>query len=153
MATFSVIIATRNRPSLFATALGSVLSQTCDGLEIIVVNDGSDEEYVAQYHAIIEAAKRPVHFSSLVRRPNGHGAGFARNFGASLASSEYLCFLDDDDFWTDDDYLARIQFARARHDRPPDLIFSNQAAFFGNLRKEGPIWLEGLAARLERSAS
>jgi glycosyltransferase involved in cell wall biosynthesis len=153
MAPFSVIIATRNRPSQFAQALRSVLSQTCDPLEIIVVNDGSDEEHEVQYHAIIEAAKRPVHFSSLVRRPKGHGAGYARNFAASLASAEYLCFLDDDDFWTDDDYLARIQFARARSHHAPDLIFSNQSAFFGTLRKEGPIWLEGLAARIERSAN
>ena len=151
MTTFSVIIATRNRPALFAKALGSVLRQTCDAIEIVVVNDGSDEEHLNAYRKTIDAASRVVQFHSLFRRPKGHGAGYARNFAASKAAGNYLCFLDDDDFWTDDHYLERVQSAIANRERAPDLIFSNQAAFFDNMRKEGPIWLEGLAGRIARS--
>lgn len=151
MGQFSVIIATRNRPALFATALSSVLHQSCKRIEIIVVNDGSDDAHLPEYRKLVEAAGRPVQFHSLVRRPNGHGQSYALNFGVAQAPTDYVCFLDDDDFWTDDNYLDRIASEIARHDSQPDLLFSNQAAFMGDRQKEGPIWLEGLAARMERS--
>ena len=151
MVAFSVIMATRNRPSQFREALRSVLRQTCDDIEIIVVNDGSNEEHLPEYRAIVDAATRPVQFHSLVRRPNGHGQSYAVNFGAAAAMGDYLCSLDDDDVWTDADYLSRIQSAIAQRAAAPDLIFSNQAAFLDNQRKEGPIWLEGLTAKLERA--
>jgi len=151
MGLFSILIPTRNRPSQLREALRSVLSQTCGDIEIVVVDDGSDEEHVEEYGEIIQAANRPAQFHSLQRRLNGHGPGYARNFAASLTSGRYVCFLDDDDVWTDDDYLSRIQSAIGQRADAPDLIFSNQTAFFGNRRNEGPLWLEGLAARLERS--
>ena len=151
MVAFSVIMATRNRPSQFREALRSVLRQTCDDIEIIVVNDGSNEEHLPEYRAILEVATRPVQFHSLVRRPNGHGQSYAVNFGAAAAMADYLCFLDDDDVWTDADYLSRIRSAIAQRVAVPDLIFSNQAAFLDNQRKEGPIWLEGLTAKLDRA--
>ena len=151
MVAFSVIMATRNRPSQFREALRSVLRQTCVDIEIIVVNDGSNEEHLPEYRAIVEAATRLVQFHSLVRRPNGHGQSYAINFGVAAAGADYLCFLDDDDVWTDTDYLARIRSALAQRADVPDLIFSNQAAFLDNQRKEGPIWLEGLTAKLERA--
>ena len=47
--------------------------------------------------------------------------------------------------------LSRIRSAIARRAAAPDLIFSSQAAFLDNQRKEGPIWLEGLIAKLERA--
>jgi glycosyltransferase involved in cell wall biosynthesis len=151
MGEFSVVIATRNRPALFAKALSSVLRQSCEGIEIVVVNDGSDEVHLPEYRTLIEAAGRPVQFHSLVRRPNGHGQSYAINFGVAQATSDYICFLDDDDRWTDDGYLDRIAAEVAGRDPQPDLLFSNQAAFVGERRKEGPIWLEGLAASLERA--
>jgi glycosyltransferase involved in cell wall biosynthesis len=150
MPLFSVIIATRNRPGLFGRALASVIGQSCESIEFIVVNDGSDEAHLAEYRALIEAANRPIQFHSLVRRPNGHGQSYAINFGAAAATGDYLCFLDDDDVWTDYGYLSRIQFAIEPRAKAPDLIFSCQAAFIGDRRQEGPIWLEELAAKLER---
>src|SRR6185312_5085635 len=107
MREFSVIIATRNRPALFAVALRSILRQSCKGIEIIVVNDGSDEVHLPEYRRLVEAAGRLVQFHSLVPRPNGHGQSYALNFGVAQATGNYICFLDDDDCWTDDDYLDR----------------------------------------------
>ena len=147
---FSVIIATRNRPALFGQALASVTSQSCDSIEIIAVNDGSDEAHLAEYHQLIDEAGRPIQFHSLIRRPNGHGQSYTLNFGVSQVAGDYVCFLDDDDSWTDDGYLARIAGVFAGRDTQPDIVFSNQAAFLGEQRKEGPIWLDRLAARLER---
>lgn len=153
MPLFSVILATRNRPLLFRSALNSVACQTCDSIEIIVVNDGSDQEHMASYRAIIEATDRPVVVHQLLNRPNGHGQSYAVNVGAAAAKGEYLCFLDDDDLWTDGDYLLRIQKSIAKRKDPPDLIFSSQEAFLNDRRSERPIWLEGLAAQIAASRS
>jgi len=150
MPLFSTIIATRNRPALFLSALSSVVNQSCKSLEIIVVNDGSDEEHLAEYHRILGEAERPTQFHSLIRRPNGHGQSYALNFGVSQATGDYLCFLDDDDYWIDDSYLERVAANIRSREIPPDLVFSNQAAFFGEQQKKGPIWLEGLATKLSR---
>ena len=153
MPTFSIILATRNRPALFSRALESVASQSCNCIEIIVVNDGSDEAHRAEYRAVVERATKPIQFHSLVPRPNGHGQSYAVNFGAACAAGEYLCFLDDDDLWTDYDYLSRIHRSIQKRTDAPDLIFSGQAAYVGDRRKQGPIWLEGLADQLASSRS
>ena len=50
MVAFSVIMATRNRPSQFREALRSVLTQTCDDIEIIVVNDGLNAKHFLPWH-------------------------------------------------------------------------------------------------------
>ncbi|AOU98516.1 hypothetical protein BI364_11625 [Acidihalobacter yilgarnensis] len=73
------------------------------------------------------------------------------NFGASKAANPYICFLDDDDSWTDDGYLARAEKAITNRFPSPDLVFSNQSAFFHDRKKDGPIWLEGLAEKLENA--
>jgi glycosyltransferase involved in cell wall biosynthesis len=50
---FSVIMATRNRPADFRKAVDSVLAQSFRDIEIIVVNDGSDDGCQAQYSEIL----------------------------------------------------------------------------------------------------
>lgn len=148
---FSVIIATRNRPSLFEEAFRSVAAQTCPSLEIIVIDDGSDERHSAAYRAIIENAKKPVCFHSLERQPQGHGPGLARNSGAKLARGDYLCFLDDDDCWTAPRYLDWLLETIRAYEPAPDLHLSNQAAFFRGHRKPGSIWLEALPGMLSKA--
>ena len=148
---FSVILATRNRPSLFKCALDSVLAQRCESIEVIVVNDGSDQNYLAEYDTIIAGMNRPKRIHHLIARPNGHGQSYSINVGAAAAQGDYLCFLDDDDLWTDNEYLLRVQRAIAELRHEPDLLFSCQEAFSKERRENGPIWLEGLAARLAAS--
>ena len=84
MPLFSVVMATRNRPALFGHALESVLGQSCQDIEVIVVNDGSAGEYQSAYEAIIRAADPiRVRCLPLSSRPQGHGGSFARNTGAA----------------------------------------------------------------------
>ena len=59
MATMSVIIATRNRPALFAAALESVLRQSAPPAEVIVVDDGSDEAHRSGYARGSRCGGRP----------------------------------------------------------------------------------------------
>ena len=98
---FSVIIPTRNRSALFAVALHSVLEQRFRNFEVIVVNDGSSVEHEPRYRELVEAGMGVVRLLTLVRTERGHGQSYGLNYGAAQARADYLCFLDDDDQWTD----------------------------------------------------
>ena len=80
----------------------------------------------------------------LIPRPQGHGASFARNFGAAEATAPYLCFLDDDDTWTDPNHLDRAHAVITEAGEPVDLYMTNQAAFLHDKQLPGPIWIEDL---------
>jgi glycosyltransferase involved in cell wall biosynthesis len=84
------VIPAYNAPDLLERAVRSVLGQSVSDLEIVVVDDGSIE---AQDH--VTGLDRRVRF---VRQEN-RGVSVARNLGASLAESELLAFLDQDDVW------------------------------------------------------
>jgi glycosyltransferase involved in cell wall biosynthesis len=156
--TFSVILATRDRPSLFAEALDSVLTQSHPQVEVVVVNDGSSAENVVAYQPVwARAAERlgrrfAVH--SLEHRPRGHGQSYSLNFGVSIASGDYVCFLDDDDKWTDPGHLARtaaaIDAATDRGGPAPDLYMANQTAWLPDGRPVGTLWLGTLESELQQ---
>jgi len=151
MPLFSVVIPTRNRPDLFGQAMKSVLDQSCQDFEIVVVNDGSASEHRSEYESILGAVD-PARIRSfaLTCRPNGHGGSFARNFGAANASAPYLCALDDDDVWTDPDHLSRAQAVIADSAAPVDIYMTHQTAFLHDKQLPGPIWIEDLAPILAR---
>jgi glycosyltransferase involved in cell wall biosynthesis len=143
---FSVVLATRDRPGPFKQALASVLGQTLTDREVIVVNDGSGDEHCTAYRSIeVEAeAGEAVRFFHLEPRPSGHGQSYALNFGAERARGDYLCFLDDDDCWSDPSYLERVAAVIDAGPRPLDLHFADQEAYRDGRPQPGPIWLEGL---------
>lgn len=154
--TFSVIVPTRDRPVLFRAALESVLGQADVALEVIVINDGSTPAFHSQYADIERTfagtTERPVRYVHLEHLPKGHGQSYALNTGAGNASGRYLCFLDDDDVWTDMGHLARAQVlvdAAAE----PDLLLFDQAAFREDGLVTQPIWLEDLGIRLRANGS
>ncbi len=149
MTDFSVIIATRNRPALFAEALASVLMQSKPANEIIIVNDGSAEEHMPAYRATLAQAGNRIQLHSLVPRARGHGQSYSLNFGVSHASSTYVCFLDDDDVWTDKEHLARASAAIDNEPETIDLYLGNQAAFLKNERKSKSTWIEDLDTILQ----
>lgn len=150
MVFFSVVMATRNRPALFDAALRSVLAQDFGDCEIIVVNDGSRDEDMADYRAILDAVgTAAVRSFVLPARPAGHGGSYARNFAVAAARGRYLCFLDDDDAWTDTAHLGRAHRVLTAPGPEVDLYLTQQAAFRGEELLAGPIWIEDLPPVLE----
>ncbi|WND03037.1 glycosyltransferase [Temperatibacter marinus] len=129
---FSVVITTRNRPALFKRALASVLDQKNVTFQVVVINDGSLEEHRAAYKAIIEEAPTSVSFITLDHSLQGHGAYHALNQGILAAQAEYLAFLDDDDHWTDPDYLSTSLAALTEEvkqtQQQPDMLCALQVA-------------------------
>lgn len=146
---FSVILPTRNRPELLSRALDSVLRQTFHNLEVLVVNDGSSEEFLASYKALEAASDPRVSWHYQPRRPNGHGPSYSINTGAQAARGRYLCILDDDDSWEATDHLSRAWEVITADDTAVDVYYSNQKAYSADGKPiDKPLWLAVLAAKL-----
>ena len=89
----TIYIATQNRPQMLKRAVLSCISQTYSPLEVIVVDDGS-EEVNAQRNQRLLADYPQVKY---VRVPQPAGAPVARNTAINLAQGEFITGLDDDD--------------------------------------------------------
>jgi glycosyltransferase involved in cell wall biosynthesis len=83
----SVVIPCYNQAHFLAEAIESVRAQTVTDVEIIVVDDGSTDDTLA--------VARQLGVRCVTQRNQGQGA--ARNHGLSLASGEFIVFLDSDD--------------------------------------------------------
>ena len=147
---FSVIVASRNRPVLVREAIQSVLMQSHPSFEIILVNDGSSEENMPAYRSLLAELGPRVRSLNLVRLHNGHGQSYALNRGAELAAGAFLCFLDDDDFWTDPHHLSRAWACLHGHGVSAELYLANQQAYLNDVRIARPHWLEPLEADCRR---
>jgi glycosyltransferase involved in cell wall biosynthesis len=87
---FSIVIPVYNRAHLLERALSSVLAQSFQDFEIVVVDDGSTDDPGKIVAAI---GDRRIRF----HRQENHGGGAARNAGIDMAQGRYIAFLDSDD--------------------------------------------------------
>ncbi len=99
MSKVSVIIPVYNTKKYLRKCVDSVLAQTYDNLEIILVNDGSTDDSGALCDEIAKGFNNII----VVHKENG-GLSDARNAGIAVATGEYTCFLDSDD-WMDEDCI------------------------------------------------
>jgi glycosyltransferase involved in cell wall biosynthesis len=93
MSQVSVIIPTYNRAEFLRPAITSVLNQTYQDFEIVVVDDGSrdnTQEVVSRFN------NRKIRY---VRHETNKGVTAARNTGVLNSNGAYIAFLDDDDEW------------------------------------------------------
>lgn len=109
----SVVIPTLHRPNLVLRAIDSVLRQTHEEIELIVVVDGPDPDTVA----VLRSANDPR--LRVIVNPHSLTAAGARNVGVDHATGDWIAFLDDDDEWLPDKLERQIAFAAGR---PPALV-------------------------------
>ena len=128
------MLTTHFRPQLLARALNSLLAQKVDNFEIIVCADEGSEET----KKIINLLLRPQ--DSFICAPNLKGPSQTRNFGIQLAIGEWICFLDDDDSFEENYFMAAksllcensinlfnyIEIKESREEGIPKLIHSIQ---------------------------
>lgn len=88
---FAVVIPTRDMGDVLPQTLRTVLDQTFHPDEVIVVDDGSDDETVARLRRDFSEVR--------VISTSRSGVAKARNVGMDVASSDYVAFKDADDFW------------------------------------------------------
>ena len=91
--TVSVILPTYNRAHLLDRAIRSVLDQTYQDFELIVVDDGSSDNTEEVVTNFTDPCIR------YLRHEQNRGAAAARNTGIRVAQGEYIAFLDSDDGW------------------------------------------------------
>ncbi len=99
----SVLMLTCNRPRFLNRAIQSVLDQSFGGWELIVVQDGPNEQTAAVMETWVKRDPRIHYF----RRAHRGNIANACNYGISRARGEYVAILDDDDYWAAKDKLAR----------------------------------------------
>lgn len=93
MQTVAVVIPYYNGGNYIERALNSIKKQTEKPDEIIIVDDGSEDEH----KKILEQLRSKYEFTSYSKENGGQGS--ARNFGVEKAKSDYICLLDQDDFF------------------------------------------------------
>jgi glycosyltransferase involved in cell wall biosynthesis len=101
MSTVAAIIPTYNRAQAVQRAIESVRAQTYSDLEIIVVDDGSDDDtadILGRYSDCL-----------YIRTAHSGLPAVARNAGVEASSAEYLAFLDSDDEWLPQKLLLQMQ--------------------------------------------
>jgi glycosyltransferase involved in cell wall biosynthesis len=93
--TISVVVPTHNRANLLPRAIRSVLAQTFEDFELIVVDDASTDETASIVRGL-QGRDYRVHY---LRHASNQGEAASRNTGIAAAQGEFIAFLDDDDEW------------------------------------------------------
>ncbi len=128
----TVVIPLYNKERFIARAIKSVMAQTHQDFELVIVDDGSTDESVKVVRKLIDPRVR------LISQTN-QGPGAARNRGAREASGDYLAFLDADDEWMPD-FLRKSLNAL---EPAPDCGFSVSAFYEGPERRNSHTRLAG----------
>lgn len=111
----SVIIPCYNSEEWIIDSLQSIYNQTYKNFEVIIVDDGSDDntqQVVEQFDASI-----------IYKYQENKGPAAARNLGGKLANGEYIAFLDSDDLWEENKLQKQISYINAN--KEVDLILTN----------------------------
>ena len=119
----SVIIPTHNRAELIESSVKSVLAQTYDNLEIIIVDDQSQDRTEKVCRKL--CAKHPR--VSYYKPERNLGPAGARNFGVTKAQGTYVAFHDDDDEWHAD--KLEIQMKTMLDDPSIDMTFGQMVRY------------------------
>ena len=116
---FSVIVPVYNSEKYLATSLDSLLYQDFADVEFLCINDGSTDNSLSilEEYATLDSRFR------VVNKENG-GPSSARNLGINLARGKYICFLDSDDYYSEN-ALEILQ--ESIKDDPEVLIFGSNA--------------------------
>jgi glycosyltransferase involved in cell wall biosynthesis len=101
--TVSVILPTYNRAKLIDRAIKSILGQTYQDFELIIVDDGSNDNTKDFVNAFDDRRIR------YVRHEENKGANAARNTGIAMARGGYVAFQDSDDEWLPEKLEKQMQ--------------------------------------------
>jgi glycosyltransferase involved in cell wall biosynthesis len=126
----SVIIPAYNAGKYIEETILSALNQTYSNIEVIIVNDGSQDDTAEKVNAFKDNRLRIINQSN-------SGVSAARNTGYENATGMYICFLDSDDVYAPDN----IQEKKVFLDKNPNigLVHSNMEVIDENSNKTGEV--------------
>ncbi|MGB3786622.1 MAG: glycosyltransferase family A protein [Phormidesmis sp.] len=134
----SVIIPAYNAMRYLPKALASVLNQSYQNFDVVIVNDGSQDEIDDWYAQLSESVRQKV---KLISQENG-GCASARNLGVARSQSPLIAFLDADDIWLPDKLAKQIQIMR--ENPAVGLVYCWAAAVDREGRPTGRLYAERL---------
>ena len=108
MAKVSIIVPVYNMEKYIKRCIESLINQTLDDIEIIIVNDGSRDNSKSIIKMYIEEYPQKIQY---YEKENG-GLSSARNYGMKFATGEYIAFLDSDDYVEKEMYEEMYSLAK-----------------------------------------
>lgn len=118
----SAIIPTHNRSDLLKRAIESVVEQTWENIEIVVVDDASDD---GTSELLEQLSKK--HRITVIRNEIAKGAAASRNIAIENSTGEFITGLDDDDFWRP----KRVEFLMEEFEDGYSAVCSNDRMMMG----------------------
>ncbi len=100
----SVVVATYNRSNLLKETIASILNQTYNNFELIIVDDGSTDDTEDMVSSFQD--KRIFY----IKIKNSGRPAVPRNVGIKKAKGKYIAFCDDDDFWVEEKLEKQIPY-------------------------------------------
>ena len=113
----SVVVPIFNRSELLSDIIRTISEQTYKEFEVIIVDDGSvpPVELEPLYNTNFEY--------TLLRLDSNHGAGYARRKGREIAKGDYICYLDSDDWWSNN--FIELCVLRLKSDEELGMVYTN----------------------------
>ncbi|NEU56556.1 glycosyltransferase family A protein [Halorussus sp. MSC15.2] len=112
----SVVLPTYHRASVLGDAVESVLGQTHDDLELLVVDDGDDDATPELVSSFDDDRLRYVRRDESARRDDSAGVSSARNEGVRRTDGDVVAFVDSDDRWHPDKLRRQVRALRQAGD-------------------------------------
>ena len=125
---FSVILPIYKVEKYLAECVDSILNQSFNDFEVILVDDGSPDASGAMCD---EYAKKDARVKVIHKKNGGQSA--ARNDGFKIAIGEYIIFIDSDDYITDNDFLKEIDIKIC--ETGSDIVLYKFSKFYDSTRK------------------
>lgn len=127
MKDISIIIPAYNAEKSIKKCINSVIKQTKEELEIIVINDGSTDNTEKVIKEIKDERIKYI-------KQKNHGIGYTRNLGIKKSNSKYIMFLDSDDFL--DDEACELLFKIIDKNKLDMLVFDHKKVINKEIIKE-----------------
>jgi glycosyltransferase involved in cell wall biosynthesis len=127
MPLFSIIIPAYNVEKYIGETIDSLLQQTFDDFEVIIINDGSNDKTLETAESIINSNNKFRIYTT-----NNGGVSRARNLGISLAAGKFIYYLDGDDMLTP---MALEVLAKEIGNTNPDAVLFNSNTYIDSTKK------------------
>ncbi|MDP8966064.1 MAG: glycosyltransferase [Cyanobacteriota bacterium] len=127
----SIIVPVYNGETTIQETIESVLNQTFRDFELLIINDGSQDATLEVIDRIQDPRVKVFSYSN-------SGVSTSRNRGISLASGEYISFIDADDLWTPDKLEAQFNALQANPEAGVAYSWTDYIDESGQVVRQGP---------------
>lgn len=121
-----IIIPNYNKGMYLSASINSVINQTYKNWKLYIIDDNSHDDSKRILKRYKKKAKINIFFLK-----NNKGPGFCRNLGISKSKSQYVAFLDSDDYWPKNKLNSQIKYMLKNN---LDFTYTDYISFFQNKR-------------------